>query len=77
MTIYDVDPAIIRCLAHGPKEKSACCDRADRCLAHVAIRTTPFDGSCTIVQRRCSPWEYDQFLPVDRTAALHHEGDQP
>ena len=59
--------SLIRCLGHAPDGRPNGCIKAAICLAHVIIRRTPYDGSCTIQGRRCQPGQFDAYVPVDRS----------
>lgn len=47
-------PAFTRCLGHALGGLPNGCDLRDACSRHLAIRTTPFDGSCTVAHRCCT-----------------------
>lgn len=61
---------ITRCLGHTQEGQPNGCDLRDACARHIAIRTTPFDGSCTVAHRCCT-LTGDAFIPV-----VENEGEE-
>ena len=59
----NLPPAFTRCLGHTLEGLPNGCDLRDTCSRHLAIRTTPFDGSCSVAHRCCT-LTGDAFIPL-------------
>ncbi len=59
----NLPPAFTRCLGHTPEGLPNGCYLRDACSRHLAIRTTPFDGSCSVAHRCCT-LTGDAFIPL-------------